>query len=242
MPTLASIIENYSPPNGSVGVPLSSTIIINFSCLMDEDSLEEQFFVEGPDTDQFVGSGVAEFHTYPDNVSQGDDFLESPGYAGIVQGTIVITTVSGKSVLTFTPTNPMAALTLYTAHLPEADDSGGTNYTGHITFSWTTGSGSIEVLPDTASTSVLTSLVSSLSSLTALEVVKTIPEDLSADNEITLETIEIEFNKYIHPASLADNITVKTYSATDHPSATATAIGDLATAVTVEGKKIKIRI
>ena len=254
MTILKDIIADYSPSFGSTSVSLNSSVVILFDRLMDTDSLEEQFFISGPDTDQFVGPGITEFNLYPDNVSQGDDFLESPGYKGIVDGSFSFETVGGAigntTQMTFTPSSPMAALTEYTAHLPEADDSGGTTYSGHVTFSWTTGTGSIEALPDTSSTSVLSSLVSSLSTLTDLEVVgvngfsssggtkKNISN--SIENPVDTNRVEIEFNKNIAPASISGNISVKTYAATDHPSASSSVQGDLAKNTSVDGKKIII--
>jgi hypothetical protein len=242
MTILKELIEDYSPPYNAIGVSLNSTIVVYFDRLMDEDVLAREFFVSGPDTDQFVGPGIAEFNVYPDNVSQGDDFLESPGYQGIVAGTFSFASVGNKTQMTFTPSSPMYASTQYTAHLPEADDANGTTYTGHVTFLWTTGTGSIEALPDTSSTSVLTSVVSSLSALDDLEVVKVTPLAESVENEIDLSQIVIEFNKVIYLPSLTDNISVKTYKATDHPSASITNYDDLATRLTTDGKKIIIEI
>jgi hypothetical protein len=242
MTILKDIVADYSPPSGATGVSLTSSIVVTFDRLMDTDSLGEEFFIAGPDTDQFVGPGVTEFNVFPDNVSQGDDFLTSPGLSGIVDGTFTYATINNATRMTFTPSSPMVALLQYTAHLPTADDAGGTTYTGHITFSWTTGSGSIEALPDTSSTSVLLSTVSSLSVLNDLEIVKVTPLANSVENEVDLEQIEIEFNKVISSASLADNISVKTYSATDHPSANAGAQGELGIKTSVNGKKIIIEI
>jgi hypothetical protein len=251
MTILKDIIADYSPAAGSTAVPLSSSITIQFDRLMDTSDLELEFFVAGPDTDQFIGPGIAEFNVYPNNVSQGDDFLESPGYSGIVEGTFSFETVAGATKMTFTPSSPMAALTEYTAHLPEADDSNGTSYEGHITFSWTTGSGSIEALPDTASTSVLTSTISSLSVLDDLEVIKvraitpskTIRSLVdSVENPIDINRIEIELNKAIDVSSLSENVLVETFSATDHPSASASAQGEIATRLSTDGKKILIDI
>lgn len=242
MTLLRDTIADYSPPSGATGVSLNSPIVVTFNRLMDTSDLEIEFFVEGPDTDKFIGPGVSEINLYPDNVSQGDDFLESPGYAGIVDGTFSFETVSGVTQMTFTPSSPMAALTEYTAHLPEADDVNGTEYTGHVTFSWTTGTGSIEALPDTSSTSVLTSTVTSLSALDNLEIVAVTPRANSVENEVDLDSIEIEFNKEIAAESLSGNITVKTYPATDHPSASSSAQGDLGTKLSVDGKKVTIEI
>jgi hypothetical protein len=251
MTILKDIISDYSPPSGSAGVSLTSTIIIQFDRLMDTSDLELEFFISGPDTDQFIGPGLSEFNVYPDNVSQGDDFLASPGYGGIVSGTFSFSTVSGATRMVFTPSSPMAALTEYTAHLPEADDANGTAYSGHVTFSWTTGTGSIEALPDTSSTSILTSTVSSLSALDDLEVVKisgistgqtVSPLANSVENDVDMSQIEMEMNKVISAVSLAGNITVKTYPVTDHPSAVAAAEGDIATKLSTDGMKIIIEI
>lgn len=243
MTILKDIIADYNPPYGSVGVSLNSTITIQFDRLMDTDSLEREFFISGPDTDQFVGPGISEFNIYPDNISQGDDFLTSPGYSGIVEGAFSFETVAGATKMTFTPSSPMAALTEYTAHLPEADDVNGTTYAdGQITFTWTTGSGSIEALPSTSSTSVLTSTVSSLSVLDNLDIVKTTPVANSVENEVTLSSIEIEFNKAISSAALSDNVSVKTYPATDHPSLSITSYENLAIRTSVNGKKLTIEI
>lgn len=251
MTILRDIISDYSPAAGSTAVPLSSTIVIQFDRLMDTDDLEQEFFVSGPDTDQFIGPGVAEFNVYPDNISQGDDFLESPGYQGIVEGTFSFETIGAATRLTFTPSSPLVPLTQYTAHLPEADDSNGTTYEGHVTFSFTSGTGSIEALPDTSSTSVLTNVVSSLSTLDNLEVVKVrgiTPDKTiqslsdSVENPVDLNRIEIEMNKAIDSSSLSGNVKVKTYGVTDHPSASVTVRGDIATQLSVDGKKILIDI
>jgi len=247
MTILKDIIADYSPSNNSSGIPLSSTITITFDRLMDTDVLEREFFISGPDTDQFVGPGLAEFNIYPDNVSQGDDFLTSPGYQGIVAGAFSFETVAGATEMTFTPSAPMAPLTQYTAHLPEADDTNSTTYSGHVTFSWTSGSGSIEALPSTGSTSVLSSvdLDTELSSQTALEIVSTTPANNQVEVTTELSEIEIEFNKEIASSSVnASNIVAKVYAAIDHPalSASIPPNNDLATQFSVDGKKIVIAI
>jgi hypothetical protein len=246
MADLLGIIEDYSPSNGAVGVPLRSPITVSFSVLMDEDSLSTNFFLAGPDTDQFVGPGVSQFSLYPDNVSQGDDFLTSPGYKGIVQGAFSFETVAGKTVMTFTPTNPMAALTLYTAYLPDATGDDATEYTGQVTFSWTTGSGSIVEMPSNVSTSILTSLNqnTSLAALTAMEVIETTPEQDSVQNDPNkLKQIEVLFNKQINASSIdSSKVTVRTYIATEHPNAAIAHNEELATVLEVQGPKLIIKI
>jgi len=247
MADLKTIIQDYSPPHNSVSIPLSSTITITFDRVMDTTSLEREFFISGPDTDQFIGPGVAEFNLYPDNISQGDDLLESPGYRGIVAGAFSFETLSGsRTKMTFTPTNPMAALTQYTAHLPEATDPAANSYTGHITFNWTTGSGSIEALPTTVSTSVLVPLTyqqAVLSAQTSLEVEKTTPANNAVEQDLELATIEIDFNKEIMPVTVTnDSVTVKGYEASDHPSANITVNKDIAKQLSVQGKKVILSI
>lgn len=243
MTLIKDIIQDYSPPEGSTGVALSSSIIVLFDRLMDEDSLSENFFVSGPDTDQFIGPGLAEFNIYPDNVSQGDDFLTSPGLPGIVDGTFSFETVSGATQMTFTPSRQMSALIVYTAHLPTVDDVLANTYTGVVTFSWTTGTGSIEALPDTSSTSVLTNIVSSVSALEALEVVSTTPAVYAIEQDTDLVQIEIEFNKAIASNSVnSTNVKVKAYSASGHPSLGATVNETIAAKLTAAGKKIIIEI
>ncbi len=245
MAELSDIITSYTPSNGAVGVPLLSTISVTFDRLMDEDDLAIEFFLAGPDTDQYIGPGISQFNLYPDNVSQGDDFLESPGYTGIVTGTFSFETVAGVTVLTFSPTQPMAPLIEYTAHLPQAKDATGTTHTGHVIFGWTSGSGSIEAMPSTSSLSVLTSIsqVTSLSALTDLEVDKTIPADNTVGQDVDLSTIEVYFNKAIESTSVSNtSVSAKAIPATDHPSAVGAIERDLAIKLTTEGKKIIIEI
>ncbi len=251
MADLISIIEDTFPANEDLGVPLRSTITLTFTSHLDEESVDEAFFIEGPDTDQFVGVDL-DLQIFPDNISQGDDFLESPGFAGIVQGVtkLNILTSGVTTQLEFTPTHPLAALTKYIVHLSDVNGSdfttfSGITYSGHITFSFTTGTGSIQEVPTTVSTSVLTTLnqKSSVSSLTPFKVVTTSPVDHSIEQKTTTPEIVVEFNKDIEPSTvIAEDIEVKTIPATDHPSGIDKALGDLAKNVVVEGNKLKIKI
>jgi hypothetical protein len=243
MANVIDTISDYSPPDSSVGVPLLSAIEVQFNALMDETSISDNFFVEGPDTDQFVGPGVSSLLLYPDNVSQGDDFLASPGYRGIVQGTFSFETVINTTKMIFTPSQPMAALTQYTAHLPTVDDANGVTYTGSVKFSWTTGSGSIEVIPSTTSTSVLLLSVPALSAIEDLRVLKTTPKDRSVQHSVDLSRIELEFNKVINGQTVNSNtVSIKAYPTTDHPSASAAVNENIAAKLTVDGKKVLIDI
>lgn len=246
MSDLLDLILDTSPANNDVGVPLRSTLSITLSGLnYDEDSLKEGFFVEGPDTDQFVGPGQIEL---VGNVSQGalDDFLQSPGYAGIVQGTVTVTGVMGNTVVSFTSTHPLAPLITYVVNLSDVLDSSLAPIDGFVSFSFDTGSGSIEAIPASVSTSVLAaSIPESLASLSdePLKIVSISPADRSIQNSTTLEEIVITFNKPIDPGSVDPAlISVRTIPATDHPSAEIHSLGELAKVVEVVGDKLKLKI
>jgi hypothetical protein len=216
----------------------------------DHDSLKEGFFIEGPDTDQYVGPGLLEL-SYPQNVSQGDfdEFLESPGYQGILAGAVTVTGIDGNTVITFDPDLPLAPSTLYKANLTGVLDSLMAEVDGFVTFEFTSGTGSIEEVPSTVSTSVLSAAIAEseasvgAADLTPLQVVSTSPGDFTVEHEPNkTNEIVVEFNKPIDPASVPGNVSVKTFPATDHPNATTKSQGEIATSVEVEGKKLKIKI
>lgn len=252
MTTIAETVIDYFPANNDVAVPLKSVITILFSHEMDETQLAEDFFIEGPDTDQFVGPGGS-FLANPDNVSQGDDFLSSPGYKGIVQGTFVfkkismndseteVTSSPYRTKLIFTPSKPMAALTTYVAHIPEVKDSAGITYEGYYTFTWTTGSGSIQELPASGSTSVLGKTGSPAN---ILSITRITPDNHSVQiDPNSLEQIIIEFDKELDPNSVsADMFKIMALPATDHPSANVVASGELEFDITVSGNRIILTI
>lgn len=259
MSSLSSIINDFFPAEGDVGVPTGVSSYILFDRPMNEDLLAEQFFIEGPDTDQFVGPGIQDFQNFPNNVSQGDDFLTSPGYRGIMQGSFSFQKISlgdpnqissdplnYRTKMIFTPSHPMAPGTEYVARLPEATDKNLVIYTGYIKFGWTTGSGSITALPTTASTSILNSIspISPLNQLTPFQLVKITPANRSIKNDpIKTNTITLEFNKNIDPTSVDPALIVlQTLPITDHPDLCITSIGDLGKKILVQGNKIIITI
>jgi hypothetical protein len=147
MASLVDIISDYSPPNGQTSVPRSSPIVIEFSGLMDEASVTEAFFLEGPDTDTVFGpDSKADIFpsTFNTTLGQEPDFLTSPGYKGIVQGTMTFSESGNKTTMTFTPSQIMAGLTEYTANLTDcytrsiATTISGTNTgNGEVTFTST---------------------------------------------------------------------------------------------------------
>lgn len=339
--SLEEVIEDYSPPNGQSGVPLRSTIDIQFTCLMDTKSIEEAFYVEGPDTDTVLGpDSKADIwpSAFGTSLGQEADFLTSPGYKGILQGSFQFSTVDDKTKMVFTSAQPLAAITNFTAHVTDcyqrsvgdtiagggnsgngevvfagmwsegtntinmrvtksgiagiaefvwwldsdpinvhgpilttrresvvldadlyADFADGTFETddefsadlstavlcsGHLTFSFQTGSGSIEVLPTETSSSILSILrQSEVGSSSPLRIVRTIPTDHAAQVDPDLREIVVEFNKTLDPTSISDAmVQVVTEVASSHPAASAFAQGTLAKRVTVDGRRLIIHI
>lgn len=250
MSDLLNRIKNTQPANGDIGVPLLSTLTVTLSGLdYDEDSLIEGFFVEGPDTDQYVGPGL-QLLSYPDNVSQNtnlDDFLQSPGYRGIAIGDVTVTGIAGDTVVTFSPAYPLAALTDYVLNLHSVLASDGiTDIDGFVSLSFQTGTGSIEEIPSTVSTSVLNTTASIPildSNGTPLSIVKITPADHSIENSIDTRQIIIEFNKPIDPASVTDDtVSVVTSAISDHPSLNVTTQGELVKSMQVSGNLLIISI
>lgn len=261
MATILEILDDYFPPNSGVSVPLRESITVLFDREMDEDSIEEEFFIEGPDTDQYVGPGF-NLLEFPDNLSQNpdDDFLNSPGYAGIINGEytfvkidmsdadLTVLTAPYRTKMVFTPDSPMTPMTQYTAHIPEVLDLLGNTHSGHLIFSWTTGTGSIEYVPETFSSSILvpgsTTLgIESQGSAAALEVFSTTPKDHAIQVDVETNEIVVTFNKNLDAASVTqDNVTVETLMITDHPKASGEADGELIKTLEVSGNKLTIRI
>jgi hypothetical protein len=245
---LTAIIDTF-PANNDVGVPLQSTITITLNGVdYDTSSLTDGFFVEGPDTDQYIGPGLFTLSN-PDNISQGDidDFLQSPNYAGIVSGTTTVSGISGNTVISFVSDKPLSPLIEYTVNLSNVLETDGlTTVSGFATFSFTTGSGSIEEVPSTISSSILadTNLVSLTTSAgLPFKIIGSTPTDRSAQNSTELSEIIIEFNKDIDASSVdVDQILVQTLPATGHPNVAVTTLGDLAKSITVDGNRLRITI
>jgi hypothetical protein len=259
MALIVDILDDYYPPNSGVSIPLRSTVSVLFDRAMDEDSIQEEFFIEGPDTDQYVGPGF-NLLEFPDNISQNpdDDFLNSPGYAGIMEGSFVFKKidvsnpdleVAGapyRTKMVFTPEHPLTPLTLYTAHILEAIDYDGNVHSGHLIFSFTAGTGSIDYVPETFSSSILvpgsvTLGIESQGSAAPLEVVSTTPKDHAIQVDVETDEIVVTFNK---PLATVDPalVTVEAIAATDHPKASQDANGELVKILEVDGNVLTIRI
>ena len=255
MSNLVDVIVDNFPPVSGLDIPLGSTISVTFNILMNVSGLQNSLFVEGPDTDQFVGPGLLE-QQFPQNISQGalDDFLRSPGYQGIVQGTWSSTTVpippsnttSGTEII-FTPRQPLAPSTTYIVHIVQTDDAYGNVVSGYVDWSFETGTGSIIQLPNTISTSVLAQAFRSPglspAAVNLLQVVSTTPCDHSVQNDEHLQEIDVVFDKEIDPASVnPDMISIQAIPLTSHPNVNVNAQGAIAFNVTVSGNILKLSI
>jgi len=255
MPNLIDIVLDTFPANNDVGVPLLTTITVVFNGELDQTELQSNFFVEGPDTDQYVGPGILNL-TYPDNVSQGaiDGFLTSPGYKGIVGGDITFEwvdvndssiTVSGSpynTKLIFTPTQPLVPLFDYTATVYEAITTGSVLYSGIVSFDFQSGSGSIETIPASISTSPLktTSLPGEAVVTSLLEVSSTTPTDHSIEvNPSGLDEIIVTFNETMDDTSFS-TIGFTVEPILDHPALVAPSEGNVDHSFVVSGTDLTI--
>lgn len=242
MALIDQVIDTF-PANDDVGVPLRTTISITLDGVdYDTDSLKEGLFVEGPDTDQFVGPGQIDLR-YPANVSQGevDDFFSSPGRKGIASGIVDVTTSGGNTVVTFTSGLPLAASTIYTVTMGEILEADAlTAYDGFITVSFTTGTGSIEIVPSTISTSPLQQSIVLPDILT---VVSVSPLDRSVENDPSVHDIVITFDRDLDDTSIeADDITITIESVSDHPAVYQAPIKSVAKVITITNNLLQIRI
>jgi hypothetical protein len=119
-----------------------------------------------------------------------------------------------------------------------------TLYSGHLSWGFTTGTGSVEALPSTSSTSVISYLYQQAStSLTPLSVSSTVPENHDAQIDIDLSSITITFNKEIDSDTVTDDVvTIVTEIASSHPSLGAIARGEISKRMTVSGRTITITL
>ena len=248
MSALLDAVVSYEPVVSGVSVPLLSNIIIVLSGTdYDTTSLEEGFFLEGPTGDQFYGPGLIPLE-YPEGIPAEDvqDILDTAAdLTTIVDSTVTVTT-GVNTTITLDPTYPLQASVEYNVNLTDVLDAAEDTISGFVTWSFTTGTGSIEELPEDISTSVLaTSIQASSAILSAapLKILKTTPADHSVQNSPNLEEIEIEFNKAIDATSIdSASIKIEGLPVTDHPSSDVSSSGDLYRGVTVDGAVVTLKI
>lgn len=124
-------IVKVSPDNGSEGVVLNSKISVVFDQEVDTDSV--QIMVEGVESDRWSGPDMV--HWDDPSTTRDDDVLSSPGYKGIITGTLSFEKVdiNGEGVssydytgggsnwctkVIFTPSMPLAASQGFRVYIP----------------------------------------------------------------------------------------------------------------------------
>lgn len=146
MPGLNSIVDLVHPTVSGINVITSDTIWVLFDREIDESTVSNgNFFITGPDYDTWTATDTTLFQDSPSTTGSGsEDILESPGYEGLLQGTVTFTRVDNDDASTtvtgvydttgsgfvfrtkaiFTPENRLQASTTYTVHLSgDEDDS-----------------------------------------------------------------------------------------------------------------------
>jgi len=124
-------IDSVYPTSGATGIPLGATVWAIFDQEIDANKIEGAFFVIGPDHSLWTGPDQVRWNRLLQPEPQ--EFLESPGYNGIVQGTWSVQKVNaqGQSVsvpsyspgggyrskVIFTPDEYFAALIDFTVFL-----------------------------------------------------------------------------------------------------------------------------
>lgn len=121
-----------------------------------------------------------------------------------------------------------------------------TYMTGSMTWSFTTGSGSIVAVPSTTSTSVIGDIGSTSVDTTPFLVLSTVPDQLTSQVSIETDTIIINFNDAVDP----DTITQESVKVSVHPARgkftgnTVVDLGDIPKILTLSSdqKKLTIKI
>lgn len=133
MASLIDAVELIHPAVSGVAILTTDQAWVLFDREIDETTVEEgNFFLTGPENDLWTGPDTIIYHT--DDLDESD-ILESPGYAGLVQGTISferldpnsLTVISGidtvgsgyiyRTKAIFTPDEPLAPDTTYQVYL-----------------------------------------------------------------------------------------------------------------------------
>ena len=139
----APTIVEINPANSAEGVALADQIYVVFDQEVDQTTV--QILLEGPDTDRW--SGPEQVRWDEPNTDADDDVLASPGYKGIVAGSITFEKIdsdgNGVSALDysgegdlwrtkaiFTPTEQLAPNTEYRVWIMGDEDSGDTIVSG----------------------------------------------------------------------------------------------------------------
>ncbi len=101
MATIDSIIDLVHPTVSGISVLTNDTVWVLFDREIDETTLTGAFFISGPDQDSYGGPANAIWKNYESIGSEGE-ILQSPGYGGIVTGTITTERIQNSSLSTYT--------------------------------------------------------------------------------------------------------------------------------------------
>lgn len=148
MSSISSIVDFLHPTPSGIGIITTDQIWVVFNQEIDEETLSQgNFFITGPDNDTWLGPDLQLFHDAA-SVGQDDEILQSPGFHGIVQGTVSFERIDLSSLsevstqdtigsgflyrtkALITPTQRLQANTEYTVYLSGDEDDSDSFQTG----------------------------------------------------------------------------------------------------------------
>lgn len=137
MPTnLSTVVTSLHPSSGATATLVGDQVWVLFNTEIDENTVTENFFITGPESDTWSGPDMSLWQ----NGRINKDFLASPGLAGIVPGTLSFqrinladlnvytsadTTGNGglyRTKAIFTPSKQLTPSTKFTAYLTGDED------------------------------------------------------------------------------------------------------------------------
>lgn len=149
MANITTVVDLIHPASDEVSVITADTIWILFDREMDEISINTgTFFLQGPDSNALSGPDLHLYNENLSDVSNDADFLNSPGFTGIVPGTITFQKINNLSLASytgfdysgegtlwrtkavFTPTDSLAPNIEYTVYLAGDEDTSADPETG----------------------------------------------------------------------------------------------------------------
>ncbi len=97
MATLNSIIDLYYPTASGVALPTNIQPYVLFDREIDTNSCSGNIFITGPDQDTWSGPDLQHFTNY-ESIGTESEILQSPGFAGIVQGTFTFQKINPSTL------------------------------------------------------------------------------------------------------------------------------------------------
>jgi hypothetical protein len=138
--SLSSIVLLIHPTISGVSIITTDTIWVIFDREIDEDSVDGNFFLAGPDQDTWSGPDLQLYHNR-ESIGDEEEILQSPDFHGIVQGELTFERINtnnygaysgydytgnGASYRTkaiFTPTRRLTENTTYWVYLSGDEDT-----------------------------------------------------------------------------------------------------------------------